>query len=251
MEIWSHSRLGAFEKCPLQYKYAYLDKLPREVEFIEAFMGSRFHEAMEFIYREAPQRLPLLDEVIDVYEHAWAEHYSDRVRIVRRGKRADDFRSIGRTAIRAFYARYQPFTQEETLGIEEKIAVALAGGDYALQGYIDRVARRPDGIIVIHDYKTANNVPQQEQADRDRQLGLYQLAMQEKYPEAPGFALVWHYVVHDRELCSTRSAAQLAQLRTDMAALIDTIRAATEFPAKTSALCGWCAYQDACPARRG
>ena len=29
MTVYSHSRLGTFETCPLQYKFSYLDKIER------------------------------------------------------------------------------------------------------------------------------------------------------------------------------------------------------------------------------
>ncbi len=49
MPVYSHSRLATYETCPLQYKYAYVEKveLEPEVETIEVFTGSRVHEALE------------------------------------------------------------------------------------------------------------------------------------------------------------------------------------------------------------
>jgi putative RecB family exonuclease len=39
--MYSHSRLSAYEACPLKYRYAYVDrvKLERMPESVEAFMG--------------------------------------------------------------------------------------------------------------------------------------------------------------------------------------------------------------------
>jgi len=56
MTIYSHSRLEAFKSCPLKYKFNYIDKIKREEEGIEAFLGSRFHEVMEKIYKGLPFR---------------------------------------------------------------------------------------------------------------------------------------------------------------------------------------------------
>ena len=47
---YSISRLSSFKQCRLQYKFRYIDKLPSEVESIEAFMGSRVHEALQQFY---------------------------------------------------------------------------------------------------------------------------------------------------------------------------------------------------------
>ena len=55
MAIYSHSRLEAFKSCPLKYKFNYIDKIKREEEGIEAFLGSRFHKVMEKIYKDLKQ----------------------------------------------------------------------------------------------------------------------------------------------------------------------------------------------------
>lgn len=52
MAIYSHSKLETFENCPLRYKFAYIDRIKREEEGIEAFLGSRFHEVMEKLYKD-------------------------------------------------------------------------------------------------------------------------------------------------------------------------------------------------------
>ncbi|MDO9289175.1 MAG: PD-(D/E)XK nuclease family protein, partial [Thermodesulfovibrionales bacterium] len=55
MPIYSNSRLSTYENCPQQYKLRYIDKveLPEGAEEgIEAFLGSRVHEALEKLYKE-------------------------------------------------------------------------------------------------------------------------------------------------------------------------------------------------------
>ena len=39
--LYSYSRLRAFENCPLQFRYRYLDRIQSEFESIEAFNGKR------------------------------------------------------------------------------------------------------------------------------------------------------------------------------------------------------------------
>ena len=52
MITYSHSRINTFENCPLQYKFNYIEKIKRDEESIEAFVGSRFHEVMEKLYQD-------------------------------------------------------------------------------------------------------------------------------------------------------------------------------------------------------
>src|SRR6185503_13602548 len=95
--VWSNSRLGSFEKCPLQYRYRYVDRIKRDIFGVEAFMGNRVHEALESLYQEvAKKRVPKIDAVLAHYQARWnAEYDPARVRIVRREFHADDYRKTG------------------------------------------------------------------------------------------------------------------------------------------------------------
>ena len=42
-DVYSHSRLSAFERCPRKFQYRYLWKIPAESESIEGFVGTRVH----------------------------------------------------------------------------------------------------------------------------------------------------------------------------------------------------------------
>lgn len=69
---YSIFQLGKFEERALQYKFIYVDGIKRYEEGVEAFLGSRFHEAMEWLYRERAFRIVPLEELLDYYEKAWA-----------------------------------------------------------------------------------------------------------------------------------------------------------------------------------
>jgi hypothetical protein len=162
----------------------------------------------------------------------------------------DDYRANGERSLTNYYRRHYPFDADETLGIEEHVVFDLdEAGHYGIQGYVDRISRARDGVIEIHDYKTSRWVPKQAKIDQDRQLAFYQLGIAGRFdtPDTP-VRLVWHYALRNQTRTSTRSPEQLESLRTDTLGLIDRIRAATEFEPKTSALCGWCEYNDICPA---
>jgi len=47
--------------------------------------------------------------------------------------------------------------------------------------------------------------------DNDRQLGLYQIAVKEKFMDAKEISLIWHYLIFDKEFTSKRSDAQIAE----------------------------------------
>ncbi|MCI0408565.1 MAG: PD-(D/E)XK nuclease family protein, partial [Acidobacteria bacterium] len=92
MPTYSHSRLSSFEKCRLQYKYRYIDRIRRDVQSIEAFMGNRVHEALEKLFKDRQmERTPALEELTSLYQRNWDREYSERIRIVKAEYTADHY----------------------------------------------------------------------------------------------------------------------------------------------------------------
>ena len=53
MPSFSISKIGSFETCRLQYRYAYIDRVEIEVkDTVETFLGIRVHEALEKLYKD-------------------------------------------------------------------------------------------------------------------------------------------------------------------------------------------------------
>lgn len=248
MSVFSHSRIDTYETCPKKYEFTYVLKLPRGPSGIEAFMGSRVHEALEWLYGAVRAcRLPDEEDVVARYRSAWDAEWSDAVQVVRADRTVDDYRAIGEKAVRDYYRRYHPFDQGVTVGLELKIGLRL-DDDHEVLGYVDRLVKVTDGVWEIHDYKTGASLLTQAKADADRQLALYELAVREMYPDAREVSLVWHYLAFDHEVRSHRAPQQLADLREQVLASIRHIEAQTSFPTKTSSLCDWCDHKAICPA---
>ena len=257
MPIYSHSRLSTFETCPRQYWYAYIGRPEIEkVDTVEAFLGSRVHDALEELYKRLLGGQAMdADELVAWYERLWERNWHDNIRIVSEAFRAEDYREVGRESLRAYHRRYHPFDQSRTLRLEAKVFVALdEGARYRLQGYIDRLAQRADGTYEVHDYKTSRHIPTQAEADSDRQLALYQFGVERMWDDVEEVDLIWHYLRFDKEVRSRRSPEQLASVKADCIALIDEIEShgleEASFPTCPSNLCDWCAYQTICPARK-
>jgi putative RecB family exonuclease len=251
MTIYSHSRLSTYETCPLQYKLQYIDKITTEEEGIEAFMGTRIHETLEKLYKDLIlSKMNTVEELIEFYNEQWDKEWHDEVFIQKEDMTAEDYRKTGERAIRDYYAKYHPFDQNKTLWTERMISFDLGDENYKLRGVLDRLDKTSEDVLEIHDYKGSGNLPTQARLDMDRQLALYQLAVQDAFPDFDNIELVWHYVLFDTELRSKRTKEQLEELKAEYRTLIDEIEAAEDFPAKESALCDWCGYWEHCPCKK-
>lgn len=253
MPTYSHSQLSTYETCPHQYKLSYIDKIEAETEGIEAFMGSRVHDALEKLYRDLMKvnRLNSLEEILDFYHQSWDRNWRETVQIVRKEYSSEDYHRQGEKCLTDYYKRYYPFDQGKTLGLEEYIIFPLNGEkDYWIRGYIDRLALVDQSVLEIHDYKTSGKLPTQREFDLDRQLAFYQIGVETRWKEIEEVRLIWHYLAFDAEIKSSRTPDHLQQIRQETFELIRKIEEDIQFPPKEGPLCDWCDYQPFCPKRK-
>ena len=252
MPTYSHSQLSTYETCPHQYKLSYIDKIKTETEGIEAFMGSRVHDALEKLYRDLKVTKPnTLEDILSFYHQSWEKNWNDMVQIIRKEYSAEDYRRLGEKCISDYYKRYYPFDQGRTLGLEENIFFPLEEEKgYWIRGFIDRLTLVDSSILEIHDYKTSNRLPAQENVKSDRQLAFYQMGVGGKWQGIQEVRLIWHYLTFDTEIHSSRTPEQLHELRQATLELIRRIETDKQFLPKEGPLCNWCDYQGFCPKRK-
>ncbi|HET9481987.1 MAG TPA: PD-(D/E)XK nuclease family protein [Candidatus Polarisedimenticolia bacterium] len=248
MPLYSHSRLNTFENCPLQYRYRYIDRIKRDVQGIEAFMGKLVHEVLEDLYTDLDRaRASNAEDYVARFNDLWSRRHDASVRIVRENMTVEDYRAIGARCVDVFFRRHHPFESGEVLGCETRVEFALdEARRYRMLGFIDRLDRADGGAIEIHDYKTGS-LPRPGVLRNDRQLTLYEVAVRERFPGVREVRHVWHYLAHDKQFVERRSEADLRRTRLQTIRAIDSVEAAAEFPARRSALCSWCEYRDICP----
>ena len=49
---FSFSKINTYQSCPQKYKINYINGVRKKHESIEAFMGKRVHEVLDWLYRE-------------------------------------------------------------------------------------------------------------------------------------------------------------------------------------------------------
>jgi CRISPR/Cas system-associated exonuclease Cas4 (RecB family) len=215
-------------------------------------MGNRVHEALKKLYSDVQMtRIPTLSELLEHYERAWLRRWNSRIKIPNPNYREEDYFNLGKSCLTKYYNRYHPFDGGITLGLEEQVEFNLdEEGKYKIVGFIDRLVKKKDGVYAIHDYKTARYLPTQASLDKDRQLTLYQIAIQERFKDVVEVHLVWHYLVFDLEMRSTRSREELEAVRMETLSLIESIEAEGNFHPREGLYCRWCDYKKICPAKK-
>ncbi len=252
--MYSYSQLETYGNCPLKYRLQYIDRIRSERKSIEAFMGTTVHAALEKLYRDLRMsRLPDADELTRCYEELWDAGYCDDVFVVRSEYGPQDYRETGLRCLRDYHSRYYPFGGGVPVWLEKKVNIPICdaqGRTIRFSGVLDRLDSLEEGRYEIHDYKTSSTLPTQSEVEGDRQLSLYQLAVEEAFPDAREVELVWHYLVFNRELRLRRERSDLESIVAAAAETVREIEEAEDFPARESMLCAWCEYQEYCPKRK-
>jgi putative RecB family exonuclease len=263
MTIYSYSRINTYFTCPAQFQFRYIERRPSPVaEGVELFLGSRFHETMEYLYEQINHKVPTVNELVNYFNQHWEKHwqqslqkqkernFKDTLRIAKSGQTVEDYFHKGQLFVENYFHQYHPFDQDKTEGIELKVAFNLdPKGEFKMQGFIDRLGRDEDGTLWIHDYKTSARKMSEEDARGEDQLALYQAGLYQnpRFGPKEKFKLLWHFVAFEKDqVIGERNPKEIDWLKQKYIAKIETIEKAKSYSTKTSILCKWCEYLTVC-----
>lgn len=179
-KYFSFSQISVFRKCPLQYKYRYVLKLP-EIGSAQLSFGLTVHNTLEKYLRGLKQKqnqsdlfgkaeqnpIPPPENLSAIFSEAWIDDWYESKR------QAEEYRRRGEEILKYFYEECKS-RQPRPKYLETKFKLKL--NDSWIVGKMDRADETAVGLVII-DYKTGAPRPI-EKVDKD-QLLLYQWAAQD------------------------------------------------------------------------
>jgi RecB family exonuclease len=231
----SYSSMSAYELCPLQYRFKYVDGEPVERRPALSF-GESLHEALRLFHHQPVPVAPSLGRLLGYLEQVWdPAGYPDP-----REERAyfDHARQVLAAYHRANAKRFNL-----PVALEQRFELAV--GDVTVTGVIDRMDRHPDGSYEIIDYKTNRRLPPRRIVEQDLQLSIYYLAAQEVWGITPAF-LTMYYLLPGQRVTTTRKPADAVATRERISEVGARI-ASGAFEARENRLCDWCDFRARCP----
>lgn len=239
----SFSAMDCFIRCPLQYKYAYIDRI-KGPEKPVLFFGSLIHEVVQYALKKDPF-VPSVEELLDLYKNRWNEKiFTDK-------KESDTYFNLGENMIRNFHSSHQPGLRD-IVAIEKRFQMPL--GEHIIAGQIDRIDKLPHGPFEIIDYKTNSKLPTRQEIDDGAsykmQLGIYQMATNYSWPEAKEIKITLYFLKFNEKISTARVGLELEEIKEKVLKTIDEIEKAVEkmeFKAKPGYICDWCDFNDRCP----
>lgn len=177
----SFTQLDQYLRCPLKYRFTYVDRL--QPDFVPAALafGSGIHGAAAFFLRGTQQgTAPSLADVQGFFESYW--NLETQHRPIRFGEK-DTKASLLDLACRmldVFHRSQVPGT--EVVGVEQAFEVPLIDQetgevlDRSLVGTLDSLERDAEGRLVVVDLKTSARKYTDLQVEASLQLSIYSYA---------------------------------------------------------------------------
>lgn len=240
------SKISTYLKCPRQYEYTYVLKLPT-AKSPQAQAGTVIHRVVRMAHegRWGTDHAPRAAEVLQAL---WEEQ---------RGDTSDPDHPQANQTVELAAREWLPWylhmiSKQVDICVEERWQLTIGG--VALEGTIDRIYRER-GQVVLSDVKSGARKPSPADLHNDTQLSIYAKAARELGLREDRAELVW-----------LRTQERLVTVRTDdyldavieqtvkpVAAAIEAATRVGMFPANPQSKygCSFCGYQHLCDVGRG
>jgi len=260
-EHFSFSQLAAFDKCPLQYKFAFILKVPTRGKAVFSFgktMHNTFYNFLKYAnesnasnqrnlfgFEEKTVKVSKkekslnLDDLTEIYEKNWIDEWYENK------KQKEEYYKLGRRIVKDFYSEFSK-NPPKVLKINNAFALEmpfnLKIGEYTLYGVVDRIDEK-EGEVANIDYKTGNSKDKLSLDDKE-QLLIYQIAAEEIFKIKPK-KLIYHYLSNGKKASFLGSEKEKERLKEKIIQEIEEMKK-SDFKPTPGWQCAFCDFKDIC-----
>jgi len=263
-EHFSYSQLAAFEKCPLQYKFGFILKVPTRGKAVFSFgktMHGTLHDFLKFINEGTKSEQESLfgnpiavkknngdfEELTRLYDKNWIDEWYDSK------SEKEAYYKNGKRILKDFYERFSK-DKSAVLKINGQVALELPFnlkiGGYTLFGVIDRIDKVEGSpstssgqLCSIIDYKTGQSKDKLD-FEAKEQLLIYQIAALEVLHLKPK-QLAYYYLDDGKFASFIGTEQELVAQKEKIINEIEKIKN-SEFEPTPGWQCQYCDFKDIC-----
>jgi DNA helicase-2/ATP-dependent DNA helicase PcrA len=264
---FSFTQLSTFDKCPMQYKFSYLLKIPSKGKPALSF-GKTMHNALyRFVglVSRANQlsqtslfggKEPVAngkgvklgyEDLIKIYKEEWIDDWFESQ------SQKNEYFKQGEKSLKAFWENFQE-AKPQILFLNGSPALEqdfrLKVGEDFFIGKIDRIDEIGKENIEIFDYKTGKPNTKNTLADSDKlQLLIYQLALKRVF-DLSTQKLTYHYLNNCSLVSFMPKDSEVESTEEGLAKRISALKQSDFAPKPGFPQCNYCDFRDICPYRK-
>lgn len=253
---WSYSAISQYLRCPLQFFFQRVLKLPRGSVSSSLVLGSAVHHSLAEYHRALQSNQPVQREnVTAAFLDSWRERQRSEDIQYQAGQAEEEIIAQGVGLIETYLKEPPP---ENIVAVESEMLAPIhnSDGEYLekpLLTVIDLLTREGDGLRV-NDFKTSGRAYSTFEAETSLQATCYVNAVAENFGEPATFqytVLVKTKVPKVQRLDTVRGTDDLGRLGD----LVQTVERAVEssifYPVESPLNCSTCPYRQPCREWRG
>lgn len=236
----SPTKVDVWQQCGHRFRLQYVEKIPVDGSWAHLSMGNAVHAALrDWFDIDDVRRSP--DAAAALVTEKWdSSGFRD-------DEQSAHWRRTAAQWVRSYCEKHPapvPHSRERTLGeVAQHVTIS---------GRIDRIDERGDELVIV-DYKTGRRVPTDDDARVSRALAIYAVVTQRSL-KRPTYLVQLHHVpsgvIAEHRHTDESLSRQLSRVDAIGRDIQRALAGDAELPPAPGPLCGWCDYQQLCPAGR-
>jgi putative RecB family exonuclease len=249
---WSYSSVSQYLKCPLQFYFERVLKLPRRTVTDAQVLGSSVHSALAVYHRKLQSGEPVTShQVHQAYLDAWDDEGRSGPIVGSGDKSLGDSRDLGLALVDVYLKEPPP---ETIIAVESPMLTSIANshGEYLEKPLLivaDLVTRQEDSSLQITEIKTSGRAYSESEVATSLQPTFYANALYEISGEEPAIeftVLVKTKVPKVQKIQAIRTAADFHRLG-DLIGVVEMgVEAGVFYPVESPMNCSGCSFYRPC-----
>ncbi len=248
---WSYSQLSQFMRCPLQYYFERIAKLPKPFLPSGLVLGTAVHQALaEYHRRLQSKKSATRDEVRTAFLEAWNDAEKEKPVQFRNGENRQKAQDQGIALLELYQEQPPP---KQIVAIEQSMMVPLENSrgqflEKPLVAVVDLLYRESQELVV-NEFKTSGRRFADSEVDNGLQASAYVHAVLQRYDERARVRytiLVKSKSPTIQNLETARTDSDLTRLGDIAEAIERAIASEVFYPVETPMNCSGCPFFRPC-----
>jgi CRISPR/Cas system-associated exonuclease Cas4 (RecB family) len=254
---WSYSSVSQFLKCPLQFYFERVLKLPRKTRTDTLVLGSSLHSALAVYHRKLQVgELVTAQAIHTAYLEAWENQAGDGPIVGSGEKSLSDSRDLGISLVDVYMKAPPAGTIIE---VESPMLAPITNshGQYLEKPLLivaDLITRQEDGSLQVNEIKTSGRAYSESEVATSLQPTFYANAVYELTGEEPAVeftVLVKTKTPKVQKIQAIRNVTDFQRLGDIIEAVERSIKAESFYPIESPLNCSGCSFYRECKSWSG